>query len=82
MDQVTINRQQRVILTFLREHPAGVTRLQIARGVWIERATICRRVAELRDKQLVCVGRRDLDPLTNTKAEFLITNTIRKLFKK
>ena len=78
MDEITLKRQQRVILAFLRDYPAGRTRLQIARGVGIERATICRRIAELRDKQLVCVHHRDLDPLTNTKAEFLITNTIKK----
>lgn len=75
MDPITLKCQQRIILAFLRDYPAGQTRLQIARGVGIERATICRRVAELRDKQLVSVHHKGLDPLTNNRAEFLVTNT-------
>ena len=75
MDPITLKRQQRIILAFLRDYPAGQTRLQIARGVGIERATICRRIAELRDKNLVFVHHKALDPLTNTRAEFLTTNT-------
>lgn len=75
MDQITLKRQQRIILAFLRDYPAGQTRLQIAYGTKIERATICRRVAELRDKQLVSVHHKGLDPLTNNRAEFLVTNT-------
>ena len=75
MDEITISRQHRIIMAFLREHPAGQTRLQIAYGVGIERATICRRIAELRDGQLVYVHHRDLDPNTKTKAEFLAVKT-------
>lgn len=71
MDQTTLKRQQKVILTFLRDYLEGATRLQIARGTGIERATICRRVAELRERGLLHVHHEGLDPLTNTKAEFL-----------
>ena len=71
MDQKTLKRQQRIILAFLQDYLEGATRLQIARGTGIERATICRRVAELRGAGLLHVHHEGLDPLTNTKAEFL-----------
>ncbi len=71
MDQVIINHQQKVIVDFLRSKKKGATRLQIAKCVLIERATICRRVAELRDMGIVHIHHEGLDPLTNTKAEFL-----------
>ena len=79
MDEITLKHQQKVILTFLRDYPfdrvgdylEGATRLQIARGTGIERATICRRVAELRERGLLHVHHEGLDPITNTKAEFL-----------
>lgn len=71
MDQVRINHQQKLIVNFLRAHKKGATRLQIAKGIFIERATICRRVAELRQLGILHVHHEGLDPLTNTKAEFL-----------
>ena len=71
MDPIRINRQQKAIVDFLRSHKKGATRLQIAKSVFIERATICRRVAELREAGIIHVDHVDLDPLTNTKAEFL-----------
>ena len=71
MDQVRINNQQRQIVNFLRSRKTGATRLQIAKGIFIERATICRRVAELRQLGILHIHQEGLDPLTNTKAEFL-----------
>lgn len=71
MDQITLKKQQRIILAFLRDYLEGATRLQIARGTGIERATICRRVAELRERGLLHVHHKGPDHLTNTKAEFL-----------
>ena len=72
MDPITLNRQQRAVYNFLKEHSAGQTRLQIAYGTGIERATICRRVAELRKDGRVRVHHKALDPITNTRAEFLV----------
>lgn len=71
MEQNNYTGQRKAILAVLQLHPSGFTRLQLARATGIERATICRRVAELRDSGRVFVHHSDLDPITNTKAEFL-----------
>ena len=71
MEQDKFSRQQKIIISVLQLHPSGFTRLQLARATGIERATICRRVAELRDNGRICVHHSALDPITNTKAEFL-----------
>lgn len=55
-------------------NPEGMTRMQIAESLGIERASICRRVAELRDKGMLWVVRKGIDPITGARAEFLTTN--------
>lgn len=55
-------------------NPDGLTRMQIANCLGIERATICRRVAELRDARRIWVIRKALCPVTGKRAEFLSTN--------
>lgn len=55
-------------------NPDGLTRMQIALCLGIERATICRRVAELRDEGRIWVVRKGLCPVTKEKAEFLTSN--------
>ena len=75
LPQKTILSQQKRVLNLLRSpNPEGYTRMQIARCLGIERATICRRVAELRDLGLVRVVKTDLDPLTKERATFLTAN--------
>lgn len=75
LPQKTILSQQKKVLNLLRSpNPEGYTRMQIARCLGIERATICRRVAELRDLGLVRVVKTDLDPLTKERATFLTAN--------
>lgn len=69
-----ISQQKRVLNLLLSPNPDGYTRMQIARCLGIERATICRRVAELRDLGLVRVVKTDLDPLTHERATFLTAN--------
>lgn len=55
-------------------NPEGLTRMQIALCLGIERATICRRVADLRDEGRIWVVRKGLCPVTHEKAEFLTTS--------
>lgn len=55
-------------------NPDGLTRLQIARCLGIERGSICYRVAELRDEGRLWVVKRGLCPITHTLAEFLTCN--------
>lgn len=55
-------------------NPDGLTRMQIANCLGIERATICRRVAELRDEGRIWVVKKGLCPVTNRRAEFLTTS--------
>ena len=68
------SQQKRVLNLLMSPNPDGYTRMQIARCLGIERATICRRVAELRDLGLVRVVKKDLDPLTHELATFLTAN--------
>lgn len=72
--KVIISQQQRVLNLLRSPNPEGYTRMQIARCLGIERATICRRVAELRDLGLVRIVKTDLDPLTRERATFLTAN--------
>lgn len=55
-------------------NPDGLTRMQIALCLGIERATICRRVADLRDEGRIWVVRKGICPVTHEKAEFLTTS--------
>lgn len=55
-------------------NPDGLTRMQIAKCLGIERASVCYRVAELRDEGRLWVVRKGIDPITKTRAEFLTTN--------
>lgn len=73
--KVIISQQQRVLNLLMAPNPEGYTRMQIARGVGIERASVCRRVAELRELGLIRVVKRGLCPITNERAEFLTANS-------
>ena len=55
-------------------NPEGLTRLQIAKCLGIERASVCRRVDELRKAGLLWEIRKGLDPITGERATFLTTN--------
>lgn len=52
----------------------GYTRMQIAKCLGIERASVCRRVAELRDANLIWEIRKGIDPVTKERAGFLTGN--------
>ena len=56
------------------QNPEGFTRMQIARCLGIERASICRRVAELRDMGVLWVVKKGICPITGERAEFLTAN--------
>lgn len=58
----------------LSPEPEGFTRMQIAKCLGIERASVCRRVAELRDANLVWVIGKGIDPVTKERAERLTGN--------
>lgn len=67
--------QRKKVLEYLSApNPDGFTRMQISRGLGIERASICRRVAELRDRNLVWVVKTGLCPITGERATFLTSN--------
>ena len=64
--------QQKQVLDLLSSSsPDGLTRMQISRSLGIERASICRRVAELRDKGMVWISKTGLCPITGERATFL-----------
>lgn len=64
-------QRERIFNLLSEEDPEGLTRLQIARALGIERASVCYRVAELRDQGRIWVIKKGLCPITNTRAEFL-----------
>ena len=73
-EKVIISQQKRVLNLLKSPNPDGFTRMQIARCLGIERATICRRAAELRELGVIRVVRKARCPITKEKAEFLTAN--------
>lgn len=76
MSKENIKRRQldRVYDLLLSPNPEGFTRMQVARCLGIERASVCRRVAELQEEGKLWVVRKGIDPLTKERAEFLTCN--------
>lgn len=67
--------QQKQVLTLLQSpNPNGYTRMQIANCLGIERASVCRRVAELRDRGLIWIVKKGPCPVTGETATFLTAN--------
>lgn len=73
-EQVIRTQQRKVHELLLSPNPDGLTRMQIAMCLGIERASVCRRVAELRDKGQIWVVKKGIDPTTKERAEFLTSN--------
>lgn len=48
--------------------------MQIARCLGIERASVCRRIADLRDEGKVWVVGKGIDPITKERSERLTSN--------
>ena len=72
MTESKIRTQQlRVYELLSAPNPDGFTRMQIAKCLGIERASVCRRVAELRDMGRLWVVKKGIDPTTRERAEFL-----------
>lgn len=72
--KIIISQQRRIYNLLCSPNPEGLTRMQIAKCLGIERATVCRRVAELRDLGVLKVVRRGICPITHEKATFLSCN--------
>jgi DNA-binding transcriptional regulator LsrR (DeoR family) len=70
-----IRSQRRKVQDLLSSpNPDGLTRMQVAKCLGIERASVCRRVDELRKAGVLWVIRKGPDPITGERAEFLTTN--------
>ena len=70
-----IRTQQRRVFELLSSpNPDGFTRMQIALCLGIERASVCRRVAELRDMGKLWIVKKGIDPTTKEGATFLTCN--------
>lgn len=72
--KVIISQQRRIYNLLCSPNPEGFTRMQIAKCLGIERATVCRRVAELRDLGVLKVVKNGICPITHEKASFLSCN--------
>lgn len=76
MREQNIRTQQRRVYELLcSPNPDGFTRMQIALCLGIERASVCRRVAEIRDKGKLWVVKKGIDPTTKERAEFITSNS-------
>ena len=69
-----IRQLDRVYDLLQSPNPKGYTRMQIARCLGIERASVCRRIADLRDEGKVWVIGRGIDPITKERADKLTSN--------
>ena len=72
--KVIISQQRRIYNLLCSPNPEGLTRMQIAKCLGIERATVCRRVAELRALGVLKVVRKGICPITHEKATSLSCN--------
>lgn len=69
-----IRQLDRVYDLLQSPNPEGYTRMQIAKCLGIERASVCRRIADLRDEGKVWVIGRGIDPITKERADKLTSN--------
>lgn len=67
-------QQKRVYELLCSPNPDGFTRMQIALCLGIERASVCRRVAELRDMGKLWIIKKGIDPTTKERASFITSN--------
>lgn len=75
MDKETKRRQLDRVYDLLRSpNPEGYTRMQVSCCLGIERASVCRRVADIRDMGQIWILRKGIDPITKERAEFLTAN--------
>ncbi len=68
------NQRSRVYELLSAPNPDGLTRMQIALCLGIERASVCRRVAELRDMGKLWIVKKGIDPTTKERASFITSN--------
>ena len=71
-----IRQLDRVYDLLQSPNPEGYTRMQIARCLGIERASVCRRIADLRDEGKVWVLGKGIDPITKERSERLTSNLL------
>ena len=69
-----IRQLDRVYDLLQSPNPEGYTRMQIAKCLGIERASVCRRIADLRDEGKVWVVGKGIDPITKERSERLTSN--------
>lgn len=69
-----IRQLDRVYDLLQSPNPEGYTRMQIARCLGIERASVCRRIADLRDEGKVWVLGKGIDPITKERSDRLTSN--------
>lgn len=75
MEKEFYGAQRKRVYNLLSEpNPNGLTRLQVAKILGIERASVCRRVAELMERNQCWVVKKGLCPITGERAEFLTSN--------
>ncbi len=72
--QLILNQRQGIHENLSQQSEKGATRMMIARAVGIERANVCRRIAELREEGRIWTCGRHLCKITGIRAEYLTCN--------
>lgn len=67
-------QEQKIAACLAEPTEKGKTRMRIALETGIERANVCRRVAQLREQGRIWSCGRHLDSITGCRAEFLTTD--------
>lgn len=67
-------QEQKIAACLAEPTEKGKTRMRIALETGIERANVCRRVAQLREQGRIWSCGRHLDSITRCRAEFLTTD--------
>lgn len=71
----THSSQERKVYDVLNStNPNGLTRMQVACCLGIERSSVCGRVDDLKRQGLIWVVKKGICPVTKHSAEFLTTN--------
>ena len=68
------SQESQVLDLLSSPNPKGLTRMQIAKCLGIDRASVCYRIRDLQEQGRVWVVRKGLCPVTGNRSEFLTAN--------
>lgn len=73
-EQAINSQRKRVLRVLSSKNPNGLTRMQVAVTLNIERSSVCARVGELAKDGRIFVVKRGICPITGFSATFITAN--------